>query len=58
MKILKFMWSVIFGKEAVVIKKRHPHASPTPHDRKGHWRTTKNGKLIWVNPTSVCKEKS
>lgn len=30
------------------------HASPTPHDRRGHWRTYKaSGKRVWINECKV-----
>lgn len=29
------------------------HASPIEHDRRGHWRTYKNGKKVWVSSSIV-----
>jgi len=30
------------------------HASPEPHDRKGHWRTyKKSGLTVWINPMKI-----
>lgn len=29
------------------------HASPIEHDRRGHWRTYKNGKKVWVSSSVV-----
>lgn len=29
------------------------HASPRLHDRRGHWRSYKNGKRAWVKPCKV-----
>jgi hypothetical protein len=31
------------------------HASPRPHDRRGHYRTYKSGKQVWVRNTRVGK---
>ncbi len=29
------------------------HASPRLHDRRGHWRTIKTGKQVWVKACKV-----
>lgn len=31
------------------------HASPRPHDRRGHYRTYKSGRRVWVRNTKVGK---
>lgn len=30
------------------------HASPIPHERKGHYRHYKNGKVVWINSMRVA----
>jgi hypothetical protein len=45
----------------VVIEPRRPrpedqggtHASPRWHERRGHWRTLKSGKQVWVKNCAV-----
>lgn len=29
------------------------HASPVPHDRRGHYRQYKNGRRIWIRPAKI-----
>jgi hypothetical protein len=33
------------------------HASPKPHDRRGHQRRYKNGKVVYVKPTTINRHK-
>jgi hypothetical protein len=33
------------------------HASPKPHDRRGHQRRYKNGKVVYIRPTTINRHK-
>ena len=54
----------LFEWETVVIKPHEPrvslggtHASPKPHDRRGHQRRYKSGKVVYVRPHTINKHK-
>ena len=56
----------LFEWETVLIKPRveksevlhgGTHASPKPHDRRGHQRRCKNGKVVYVRPCTINKHK-
>ena len=54
----------LFEWETVVIKAHQPsqsfggtHASPKPHDRRGHQRRYKSGKVVYVRPHTINKHK-
>lgn len=38
-------------------KSNRTHASPTPHQRRGHYRHYKSGKVVWINQTNVGGKK-
>ena len=38
-------------------KSKRTHASPTPHQRRGHYRHYKSGKVVWINQTNVGGKK-
>ena len=56
----------LFEWKTVVIKDEEPkpsvslggtHASPKPHDRRGHQRRYKSGKVVYVRPHTINKHK-
>ena len=54
----------LFEWETVTIKPQQPrqslggtHASPKPHDRRGHQRRYKSGKVVYVRPHTINKHK-
>jgi len=52
-----YTWTTLdIDPKTIVYPKEHKggtHASPRFHERRGHWRTTKLGKRVWVKNCSV-----
>jgi hypothetical protein len=55
-----FEWETVLIKSTVVDNKISlggTHASPKPHDRRGHQRRYKNGKVVYVRSCTINKHK-
>lgn len=54
-KLPKYTWeTLVVGSEAIVREDRGgTHASPRQHDRRGHQRRLRSGKVVWVKPCKV-----
>lgn len=55
-----FEWETVLIKPAVKEDSASlggTHASPKPHDRRGHQRRCKNGKVVYVRPCTINKHK-
>lgn len=55
-----FEWETVLIKSEVVESKTSlggTHASPKPHDRRGHQRMYKSGKVVYVRPCTINKHK-
>jgi hypothetical protein len=52
---LKYTWhTLVVGAEAILREDRGGvHASPRQHDRRGHQRRLRSGKVVWVKPCKV-----
>lgn len=55
-----FEWETVLVKSTVMDNKTSlggTHASPKPHDRRGHQRRYKNGKVVYVRSCTINKDK-
>lgn len=55
-----FEWETVLIKPVVRESKQSlggSHASPKPHDRRGHERRYKNGKIVYIKPCTINKHK-
>jgi len=56
-----FDWTTVTVRPPAVAPKKGPqggtHASPRQHDRRGHMRTYKSGKQVWIKQMRVGKAK-
>jgi hypothetical protein len=57
--LLEFRMITIDGRKPDLPSTPHgTHASPRLHWRRGHWRNTKTGKKVWIDPMLVGDEKN
>jgi hypothetical protein len=57
--LLEFRMITIDGRKSELSSTPHgTHASPRLHWRRGHWRNTKTGKKVWIDPMLVGDEKN
>ena len=57
--LLEFRMITIDGRKPDLPSVPHgTHASPRLHWRRGHWRNTKTGKKVWIDPMLVGDEKN
>ena len=57
--LLEFRMITIDGRKPDLPSTPHgTHASPRLHWRRGHWRNTRTGKKVWIDPMLVGDEKN